>query len=161
MSLLGIDIGTTGCKSVVFSHQGKQLAKSYRDYEIISEREGYAELNSLEVWEKVQETILEVVLKIPGHTIRALSVSSLGEAMVPVSKEGQILGNSILGSDHRGAEFTELLQDRYVSSEIFRITGNLPGLFYSLPKIAWIKKYQPDLFRKTDRGRFCVLHAGR
>lgn len=150
MSLLGIDIGTTGCKAVVFSMQGEQLAKSYRDYEIISEKEGYAELNSVEVWDKVQEAIGEVAMQMTYNPIEALSVSSLGEAMVPVSKDGKIMGNSILGSDQRGAEFTELVQNKCGSSEIFRITGNLPGSFYSMPKIAWIKKYRPVLYHNTD-----------
>ena len=70
--------------------------------------------------------------------------------MVPVSKNRQILGNSILGFYLRGAEFVELIQDKYSQSEIFRITGNLPGTFYSMPKIAWIKKYQADLYNNTD-----------
>ena len=150
MSLLGIDIGTTGCKSVVFSLKGKQLARSYRDYEIVSEQEGYAELDSVEVWEKVQETIREVASQTADRPIRALSVSSLGEAMVPVSASGGILGNSILGADCRGAGFSEMMQHKLGSYEIFWITGNLPGTFYSMPKIAWIKENQPELYRQTD-----------
>ncbi|HET6558999.1 MAG TPA: FGGY-family carbohydrate kinase [Prolixibacteraceae bacterium] len=149
MSLLGIDIGTIGCKAVVFSLQGVQLARSYRDYEIISEREGYAELDSVEIWNKIKEAIREVAGQTQGDPIQALSVSSLGEAMVPVSQNRQILGNSILGSDQRGAEFAELIQQKYSSSEIFRITGNLPGTFYSMPKIGWIKKNRPDLYDQT------------
>ncbi len=150
MSLLGIDIGTTGCKAVVFSVQGEQLAMSYRNYEIISEIEGYAELDSVEVWGKVMETIREVALLNQGDPIRALSVSSLGEAMVPVSLDREILGNSILGSDQRGSEFSELIQKTRGSEDIFGITGNLPGTFYSMPKVAWVKKYQPDLYQNTD-----------
>ena len=38
MSLLGVDIGTTGCKAVAFSVQGTQLARSHLDYEIITEK---------------------------------------------------------------------------------------------------------------------------
>lgn len=150
MSLLGIDIGTTGCKSVVFSLQGEQLAKSYRDYEIISEKDGYAELDSIEVWYKIQATIREVALETKNDPIMALSLSSLGEALVPVSGDGNILGNSILGSDCRGTEFTEQFLEKFSPSEIFKITGNLPGTFYSMPKIAWLKKYQPDLYNNTD-----------
>jgi xylulokinase len=150
MSLLGIDIGTTGCKAVVFSLAGEPLAKSYRDYEILSEKESFAELNSYEVWDKIMDTVRDVAVLTTNDPIQALSVSSLGEAMVPVSKGGKILGNSILGIDHRGMEFIELIRARYSSFEFFNITGNLPGIFYSMPKIAWIKKYQPDLYFNTD-----------
>jgi len=145
-----VDIGTTGCKSIAFSNQGEQLARSYRNYEIISKYVGYAELNTFEIWDKVLETIRDVASKTSHDSIQALSVSSLGEAMVLVSKDHKILGNSILGFDYRGGEFIELIQGTYSPSEIFRITGNLPGTFYSLPKIAWIKKYQTDLYLHTE-----------
>jgi len=150
MSLLGIDIGTTGCKSVVFSLQGEQLAKSYRNYEIICEKEGYAELDSVEVWEKVKDTIREVALKTQENPIQALSVSSLGEAMVQVSKEGEILGNSILGSDERGIDFALQIERKFGEYYIYKQTGNHPGTFYSMPKISWLKKHNPDLYHNTD-----------
>ena len=133
MSLLGIDIGTTGCKSVVFSLNGEQLAKSYRDYKIISEKEGYAEWDSEKIWCNVKETIREVALKTPDNPIQALSVSSLGEAMVLVSKEGQILGNSILGTDTRGIEFVRKIKQKFGEFYIYKQTGNFPGAFYSMP----------------------------
>lgn len=149
MSLLGIDIGTTGCKSVTFSLKGEQLARSYCDYEIVENREGYSEFSPGEIWEKVLETISDVVKQTSDDPVQALSVSSLGEAMVPVSIDGTILGNSILGSDPRGEDFIDKLLERISPYDIFRITGNLPGSFYSLPKILWVKKYQPELYLNT------------
>jgi len=149
MSLLGIDIGTTGCKSVVFSLKGEQLAKSYRDYETVENGKAYSEFDPSVIWEKVQETIREAAEQTPDDPVQALSVSSLGEAMVPVSEDGKILGNSILGSDPRGDEFIDNLL-KYISHyEIFKITGNLPGTFYSMSKILWVKKYQPGLYLNT------------
>jgi len=76
MSLLGIDIGTTGCKAVVFSLAGKPLAKSYRDYEILSEKEGYAELNSFEVWDKIMDTIRDVAILTTDDPIQCLQNTS-------------------------------------------------------------------------------------
>jgi xylulokinase len=149
MSLLGIDIGTTGCKSVVFSLNGEQLAKSYRDYKIISEKEGCAEWDSEKIWCNVKDTIREVALKTKSNPIQALSVSSLGEAMVLVSKEGQILGNSILGSDTRGIEFVRKIRRKFGEFYIYKQTGNFPGTFYSLPKISWLKQHHPELYNNT------------
>ena len=34
MSLLGIDVGTTGCKTAVFSEEGLLLASSYKEYDV-------------------------------------------------------------------------------------------------------------------------------
>ncbi len=150
MSLLGIDVGTSGCKAVVFSLNGEQLARAYREYDIISQKEGYAELDSFEVWEKVCEVIREVAQQITEDKIQALSVSSLGEALVPVCSDRKILGYSILGTDQRGEEFTRLIENRYGQKEIFMETGNLTGTFYSMAKIAWIRKYMVELYSNTD-----------
>lgn len=150
MSLLGIDIGTTGCKSVVFSIEGEQLARSYRHYKIISEKHGYAELDSHDIWDKVKDTIREVALKSWKDPIQALSVSSLGEAMVLVSREGEILGNSILGSDERGIDFALQIERKFGEYNIYKQTGNHPGIFYSMPKISWLKKHYPELYNRTD-----------
>src|SRR5664280_658331 len=150
MSLLGIDVGTSGCKSVVFSVQGRELAKASREYDIINEGDGYAELDSLNVWGKVKETIKEVSFLIKEDPVKALSVSSLGEALVPVTKDRIILGNSILGIDKRGEEYLEKFLESISPEEIFRINGNFPGVFYSMPKIAWIKKNKPELYSEAD-----------
>ena len=151
MSLLGIDIGTTGCKSTAFSLEGNELAMSYREYEIITEKEGFAELDSHEVWQKVKDTIKEVASCTTGiDPVTALSVSSMGEAFVPVTKDRKIVGSSILGSDLRGEEFLKSLLLKTSPEAVFQINGNIPDIFYSSIKIAWIKKYKPEIYSIVD-----------
>ena len=50
MSLLGIDVGTTGCKAAAFSESGEMLATAYREYATLHPRDGWAELDSRQVW---------------------------------------------------------------------------------------------------------------
>jgi xylulokinase len=50
MSLLGIDIGTTGCKAIVFRVDGQVLGHAYREYPLIHPREGWTELDPSQVW---------------------------------------------------------------------------------------------------------------
>ena len=102
MSLLGIDVGTTGCKAVAFSESGECLAQAYREYPTLHPRDGWAELDSRHVWECVREIIAEAAAQVPKDPVRALCVSSMGEAVTPVSNDRKILGPSILSSDIRG-----------------------------------------------------------
>lgn len=150
MSLLGIDIGTTGCKSAAFSVSGQLIASSYEEYNIVSEKSGYAELNSFEVWDKIKKTIKSVAVKTMSDPIKALSVSSLGEAVVPVTKQREILYNSILGIDSRGEEFIHSLFSKISEEEVYGINGNIPGVFCTMPKISWIRKYKPEIYNNTD-----------
>lgn len=150
MSLLGIDIGTTGCKAVVFDLKGKELAHSYQSYEILSIKKGAAELDSINVWDKVKKIILEVSRQTSEDPVEVLSISSMGEALVPVSRGRKILGNSILSMDTRGDEYIKHLLSNFQETDIFRITGNIPGSFYSLSKLAWIKDNLPGLYNSSD-----------
>jgi xylulokinase len=150
MSLLGIDIGTTGCKAVAYDLQGRQLAVSYREYEIISSEKGFAELDTNNVWMKVLDTIKEVAQKTKYNPVESLSVSSIGEAMVPVSYDRKILGNSILSIDNRGKEYIEQLLDIFSPYEIYKHTGNLPDTFFSVSKLVWLKNHKKKLYHNTD-----------
>ena len=151
MSLLGIDIGTSGCKAVIFSEEGRQLALAYEEYDYRSPQPGWAELDTLRVWEQVCATIRQAAASAGPDPIRALCVSSLGEAVVPVSADQRILGPSLLNFDERGLEFVPALQAGLPAEELYRINGNLPGNQYSLSKLLWLQKYQPELYSQTWR----------
>ena len=85
MSLLGIDVGMSGCKAAAFAEDGTALASASREYGMLRPREGWAELDSRLVWESVREVIARVAAATGSDPVSALSVSSMGEAMVPVS----------------------------------------------------------------------------
>jgi xylulokinase len=151
MSLLGIDVGTTGCKAAAFLPDGRCLAGAYREYPTLHVQEGWAELDSGAVWTKVCEAIREVAAGTRGDPVTALSVSSMGEAMVPVSSDRRILANSILMSDRRGGEYVAALTGALGDRAFYEINPNIPGAHYSLPKLRWIKDHQPDLYGRTHR----------
>lgn len=150
MSLLGIDIGTTGCKSVVFSNEGETLSSSYAEYDISRPHPGYAELDSRQVWNAILSTIADAASHVlESDPVRALSVASLGEAVVPVSSDRQILGPSILINDSRGNEYVEAIRREVSDQECFRITGNAVGEQFGLTKLMWIREHEPKLYEKT------------
>ena len=80
MALIGLDIGTTGTKAVVFTEEGKIVASAYREYDIVSPQPGWYELEPLRIWEAAQEVLREAAPK-AGH-VSAICTSSLGESCV-------------------------------------------------------------------------------
>lgn len=151
MSLLGIDVGTTGCKAAVFSTSGRSIASAYDEYDVQRPRRGWAELDVPEVWGKVKGMIGEAVSRSRSDPVQALAVSSLGEAMVPVSADHQVLGPSILNFDVRGQEYLEHLADVLDEERLYRISGNALGSHYGLPKLMWIKEHQPRIYRRANK----------
>lgn len=151
MSLLGIDIGTSGCKAAAFSADGACLALACREYATRQPRHDWAELDSREVWGKVRDVIAEVAVRTAADPVTALCASSFGEAVVPVSQDCRILGNSILCTDIRGAEYAAALERDFGQEAFYRINPNMIGPQYSLPKLLWLREYEPTLFAEADR----------
>jgi xylulokinase len=149
MNLLGIDVGTTGCKVALFSLQGEMLASAYREYDAQNLQPGWAQLDAAVIWEDVKETIRSVMASRPGAEIQALSVSSLGEAVVPVSEDRQILGPSLLNFDIRGKEFLADLAALLPDQRLYAINGNILGNHYGLTKLKWIRAHQPELYARS------------
>ena len=155
MSLLGIDVGTTGAKAVVFSDAGAVLGSAYVEYDISRPNPGHAELDAEIIWPLIKNTISLAVAKADGATgaadpVSAIAVDSMGENLVPVSPDRHILGPSIMNMDARGAEFLPGLAAAVGPEDLYRITGNTLSNQFSIVKLMWMCRNQPDLYEKVD-----------
>jgi xylulokinase len=162
MSLLGIDVGTTGCKAVVFTLDGKIRGTAYTEYDISRPEPGVAELDAERIWPKIKDVIAQAVDAADAGAaggsgdsagadpIEGLAVSSMGENLVPVSRDRRILGPSIMNMDERGEEFVPVLAEAFSPQELYRLTGNALTNQFSITKMMWTKKHQPELYEKTD-----------
>jgi xylulokinase len=150
-TLLGIDVGTTGCKVALFSPSGSMLHATYREYDIQRAQSGWAELDAVAVWGLVKEAIREVTAHAPKAFVQAVAVSSLGEAVVAVTPDREILGPSLLNSDIRGEEYLADLGHLLSDERLYRINGNTLGNHYSLTKLKWIKQHQPDQYNRAAK----------
>jgi xylulokinase len=165
MSLLGIDIGTTGCKAIVFRVDGTALGQSYREYPLIHLREGWMELDPWVVWESVRTTIREAVDRAgPGDPVRALATSVQGEAVTPVGGDGQPLDNSPVTFDGRTVPFIPFWEESPGRERIFEITGMPLHPMYTLLKIMWWQRERPEIARNTAKylcfGDFALHQLG-
>jgi xylulokinase len=143
-----LDIGTGGCKSVVFDANGKELASSFREYQVLHPLPGYAEINSDEVISKCFEVIAEVNSKTADPVI-SMSISSQGEAFTPVGSDGKTLGNAMVSSDSRASKIAVEWSDSFGAEKIYGITGHTAHPLFTLFKILWIKENQPDIWKEA------------
>jgi xylulokinase len=146
LSYLGLDIGTGGCKAVVFDSEGKELASSFREYTVLHPHPDWAELNPDEVIAMCFEVIVEVNAKITDPVV-SMSIASQGEAFTPVGKDGSALGNAMVSSDARARDIAVEWSRNFGIEKIYRITGHTPHPLFSLYKILWIKQNQPNIWK--------------
>jgi xylulokinase len=96
--------------------------------------------------------------------VTALSISSQGEAIVPVSADGEVLAPSPVSSDSRAASQANALIERIGFDRIYELTGQPVSSLFSLPKIMWWKDHAPELHEHAWKflcyGDFVTLRLG-
>lgn len=149
MSYLGLDIGTTGCKAVVFDERGCELASAYREYAVIIPREGWAELDSSLVCDSCMAVIREAASACPEDPVSAMGISSQGEAYTPVGPDGEMLGNGMVSFDTRAAEISDRWSAEFGREKLYRITGQTAYPMYTVFKLLWLRDNQPEIWARA------------
>jgi len=148
MSLMGLDIGTTGTKVIIFNEEGKILASAYREYPLYHPEPGWSELDADEVWSNVVCAIREATSR-TRDKVEALAISTQGEALTPVDRNGKALGACIVTFDNRSSENERKFLRRISRMDLFRITGHPPAQIYTLFKLLWWKEHHPKVFGRA------------
>ena len=150
MTLLGVDIGTTGCKVAAVSDRGVPLATAYREYPLLTPRPGWAELDPDVVWEATRSAVREVTSAGVAPP-QAMAVSCLGEAVTPIDGQGRPLGPSIVSFDRRAAACHDRLVERVGRDRFERVTGLAPMPHYTAAKWSWLATEAPDVYRAAAK----------
>jgi len=151
MSYLGLDIGTSDCKAFIFNETGKEISSAYREYPIISLHEGWAELDSEEVCSNCFEVFCEAAQKCENDPVQAMGISSQGDAFTPVDEKGNFLGNGMVSPDTRAASLVDEFCSGFGGEKLYHITGHTAYPMFTLFKLIWIKKHQPELWQKASK----------
>ena len=156
MSIMGVDIGTTGTKAIAFSENGKVLATDYKEYNLLFPKTGWVEFDTADQWKKIFEVLKKVnsdpeVIKDP---VTAIAVTTVGESFTPVDDKGDILYNTIYSTDARSIKELEFVLSKYNAQYLMDITGYPPGYISPLNKIIWMKNNEPGIYKKTKKFLF-------
>ncbi len=146
---IGIDLGTTGCKAVLYDSEGKALSEFNKEYSLIC-RDGLVEQDA-EIWWSLVTEALVFVAKDRGDDVRGISVSTQGIAVVPVDREGRTLANAISWLDVRADAEAAMLEAKFGRDTIYRKTGKFCNPEYTLPKLMWWKTHEPELFERAHK----------
>ena len=155
--ILAHDIGTTGNKASLYTGEGELLGSSFAPYGTHYPQVGWAEQNPLDWWDAVCVTSKELLAKTgvgPGQ-IACVTFSGQMMGCVPVDRGGAPLRNAIIWADMRAEREAAELLARMSMEDVYRRTGHRISSSYSGAKIMWLKRHEPDVYRKTHK----VLHA--
>lgn len=151
--LLGIDVGTSSCKAVLITTDGKVFTLSSLDTPIIHPKFGWAEQDP-EVWWTATTQLIKKTIKdagISGRDIVGVGIASQRRSVVPVDSKGKKLTNSIIWLDRRAEKQAKEIRNRISQSEVLKITGLELNQNATAAKILWLKENRPTIFRGTSK----------
>ena len=151
--LLGIDLGTTNVKAVLFSESGRQIAMGQDGYETYYPAPSAAEQEANDWWRATVSAIRQIVgsLDMRDIHIAAISVSSQSPTLLPLGKDGNPLRRGMIWMDRRAEKESAWLVGKFGEKEFKEKFGMKGDAFYLMPKLIWLKKYEPEIYRKTKK----------
>lgn len=150
-TVLSIDLGTSNCRSAVFTKDMAMISLSSKEYPLINISASNIEQNPDLWWNSVKGTMKNAITaaKDKGKNICSISISAQGLSLLPVDRTGKPLCNAISWLDTRAEVQTQEFINTYGFNDIFRYSGKRANAIYTLPKLLWFKEHHPELYQKT------------
>ena len=148
---LAVDLGTTGCRSIVFNENLQSLSQAYEEYGLITPRENYAEQDAQLWWDMTLRTAKQAIKEanIDPQSIDGISVSSQGITIVPVDRNLTPLCNALSWLDVRATAQSQRLLREWGKDAMFTLTGKPISPAYTLPKLLWLQENHQDLWARA------------
>ena len=151
--LLGVDIGTSGTKTVLFDIEGNTIASALAEYPLYQPHIGWAEQEPEDWWKATVETIAKVIKSsgVNPSNIKGLGLSGQMHGMVLLNKESKLLRSSIIWCDQRTQTECDQITEIIGRKRLIEITANPALTGFTASKVMWVKNNQPDIFNQIDK----------
>ena len=144
---LGIDLGTTGTKAILFDENDNVLGKGYESYKLITPAEKFFEQNAEDWYNAVVNSVKTATKDFDGE-ICGMSFSAQGGSflLADIDENGKLipLTNALTWLDNRAGE-----EAKENSEGFFAITGGKLVAGSAISRLFWLKKHMPNEFAKT------------
>lgn len=162
---IGLDVGTTGAKALLVDNKGKVIAAASSQYPMATPRPLWAEQNPIDWWTAAQICFRKVIgdSGISKKEVKGIGLTGQMHGLVLLDSKGSVLRPCIMWNDQRTIDECREMTDKVGFERLLRITGNpvLPG--FTAPKILWVEKHEPEIYKQIahvllpkDYIRYCL-----
>ena len=146
--LIGIDIGTSATKSVLFDTEGNVIASASAEYPLLQVQNGWAEQHPEDWWDATVKTLHELTPHAMDGEIAGIGLSGQMHGLVMLDEQNAVIRPAIIWCDGRTSAECEEIEQLVGHDRLIEITANpaLPG--FTASKILWVKKHEPDNYAK-------------
>jgi xylulokinase len=164
--LLGIDIGTSGTKTLICNEDGKVLATAMAEHAISSPKPGWSEQNPRDWWAAVVLATKAVLKKskLKSADIGGIGLSGQMHGSVFLADGQQPLRPALLWNDQRTAEQCAEIESKAGGRRaLIELVANPALTGFTAPKILWVREHEPKIYARTkhillpkDYIRYCM-----
>jgi len=151
---LGIDIGTSGTKTLAIDVAGKVLAESDAEYPLHQPRPGWTEQNPGDWWKATVKTVRSVMkkAKLKPESVKAIGLSGQMHGSVFLDRNDQVIRNALLWNDQRTvAECEQLTSAAGGRKNLIKMVANPALTGFQAPKILWLRNQEKRNFDKLAK----------
>ena len=151
--LLGVDIGTSGTKTVLFDEYGTTLASATAEYPLYQPHIGWAEQDPEDWWRATAQTIAQVLQKsgTRGDEVTGVGLSGQMHGMVLLGADNEVLRPAIIWCDRRTQKQCDDITEIIGRERLIQITANPAITGFTASKIMWVKQNQPEIYDKIRK----------
>lgn len=154
--VIGCDVGSQGTMGVLLSLDGNVVCEAYEGYPMDYPHPLWAE-QPVDRWVNALRVVVHHLVSesgISAENVRALSLATQVDGVIPIDKNGHPLRSAIIWMDRRAAAQCELARQSLGSEQVFQRTGLNLDASHVAPKIRWLAEQQPDIYQ---RARYFLL----
>lgn len=148
MYLIGIDLGTSGTKTILFDTAGNIIKSAAAEYPMTQPQNGWAEQNPIDWYHAVIQTLRAVTMDIDPFCIAGIGISGQMHGLVMLDENNDVIRPSILWCDGRTAEECDEITTLIGRDRLLEITANPALAGFTASKIMWVKKHEPQNYAK-------------
>ena len=153
MPLLGVDIGTSGTKTILIGEDGSLLASATAEYPLSTPRPGWAEQDPQHWWEATVTTIRAVLRKagISGDAVRGVGLSGQMHGSVFLDARQQVIRPALLWCDQRTAAQCDWITGTVGADNVIDLTSNPVLTGFTAPKVIWLRDNEPENYARVQK----------
>jgi xylulokinase len=151
---LGIDIGTSGTKTLAVDAKGKILASATQEYPCYVPKPLWSEQDPDDWWKAVVGTVRAVMAKgkLKPADVRGIGLSGQMHGSVFLDKQDRVIRRALLWNDQRtAAECTEIENRVGGRKKLIKLVANPALTGFTAPKILWLRNNEPKNFQKLAK----------
>ena len=149
--VIGLDVGTTGTKTVLTNQEGTVEARAVAEYPLLSPKPGWAEQDPHHWWQACLDTLREVVTSsgVDPQDIVGIGLTGQMHGSVFLDRNNDVVRPPILWCDQRTAKQCNFITGKIGASRLIELVSNPALTGFTAPKILWLRDNEPANYAKV------------